>query len=48
MIIAGDAVIDKVRKAAVDAGAMVKIVAPRVGGAKLLSKESAAIEDIPV
>jgi catalase len=29
------AVIDKVRKAAVEAGAKVKIVAPRVGGAKL-------------
>jgi catalase len=29
------AVIDKVRKAAVGAGAMVKIVAPKVGGAKL-------------
>jgi len=30
-------VIEKIRKAAIDAGASVKIVAPKVGGAKLLS-----------
>lgn len=32
-----DAVIDKIKKAATDAGATVKIVAPKVGGAKLAS-----------
>ena len=36
-------VIKKIRKAATDAGAAVKIIAPKVGGAKLADGEIAAV-----